>query len=169
MTTSVNPKWWFQVAISIALVVCIFGCKKSARDQVLIATMTDNVQMLKQADARGADLNARYPERFDWTPLIASIYFQSTNVIGYLLNRGVDVTKRTGNGDTALMMAIRWEDTNTVALLFRTAPQALRETEDWPSVRSATRAAGGDQAIREYLAAFVDEFLRTNVARSSKP
>jgi ankyrin repeat protein len=169
MTTSANPKWWFQAAISIALVVCIIGCKKSARDEVLIATMTDNVQMLKQADARGADLNARYPERFDWTPLIAAIYFQSTNVISYLLNRGVDVTKRTGNGDTALMMAIRWDDKNTVALLFRTAPQALRETEDWSAVRSSLRADGGDKAIRDYLYAFVDEFLRTNAVGSSKP
>ena len=128
-----------------------------------------DVQMLKQADAMGADLNARYPERFDWTPLMASIYFQSTNVIGYLLSRGVDVTKRTGNGDTALIMAIHEDDTNTVALLFQRAPQALRDTEDWPRVRSATRAAGGDQAIREYLSALVDEFLRTNVTRSSKP
>jgi hypothetical protein len=67
------------------------------------------------------------------------------------------------------MMAIGWDDTNTVALLFQKAPQALRETEDWPLVRSATRAAGGDQAIREYLSALVDEFLWTNVARSSKP
>ena len=169
MITSVEPKRWFQAAISIALVVCLFGCKQSARDRVLKATMTDDVKMLKQADAMGADLNARYPERFDWTPLMASIYFQSTNVIGYLLSRGVDVTKRTGNGDTALIMAIHEDDTNTVALLFQRAPQALRDTEDWPRVRSATRAAGGDQAIREYLSALVDEFLRTNVTRSSKP
>ena len=165
MTTSVNPKWWFQVAISITLVVCMFGCKKSARDQVLIAAMTDNVQMLKQADARRADLNAQYPERFYWTPLMTAIYFDSTNVIRYLLNRGVDLTKksRVAGGQTALMMAIASNDTNTVTLLLQKAPQALSQTEDWPVVRSLTRAAGGD------VRALVDEFLKTNPPPSSKP
>ena len=35
------------------------------------------------------------------------------------------------------MMAIAWDDTNTVALLHYKAPQALMETEDWPLVRIA--------------------------------
>jgi ankyrin repeat protein len=157
--------------VAAALVVCNFGCQKSDRDQVLIASMTDNVELLKQMDARGADLNAQYPERFYWTPLMTAIYFDSTNVIPYLVNRGVDLAKRSrvGGGETALMMAIGSDDTNTVKLLFQKAPQVLSQTEDWPAVRSLTQAAGGDQAVRRYLLNLVDEFLKTNPPPSSKP
>jgi len=88
--------------------------------------MTDNVQLLKQLDASGADLNAQYPDRFNWTPLITAIYFQNTNAIAYLLNRGVDVRKRDASGKTALMMAITCDDTNTATLLFR---NRLRRSE----------------------------------------
>ena len=159
------------VVISAALVVCSIGCNKSNRDQVLVASMTDNVELLKQMDARGADLNAQYPERFYWTPLMTAIYFDSTNVIRYLVNRGVDLTKRSrvGGGQTALMMAIGSDDTNTVTLLFQKAPQVLSQTEDWPAVRSLAQAAGGNQAIRHYLYTLVDEFLKTNPPPSSKP
>ena len=157
--------------VSAALVVCMFGCKKSDRDQVLVAAMTDNVELLKQMDARGADLNAQYLERFYWTPLMAAIYFDSTNAIRYLVNRGVDLTKRSrvAGGQTALMMAIGSDDTNTVTLLLQKAPQLLSQTEDWPAVRSLAQAAGGDQAIRHYLYTVVDEFLKTNPPPSSKP
>lgn len=155
--------------VSVALVVCSSGCGKSPRDQVLIASMTDNAELLKQMDARGADLNAQYPERFTWTPLMSAIYFQSTNVIHYLLNRGVDVTKRSGTGDTALLMAIHEDDADTVTLLFQSAPRALLESENWPQVRSATQASGGNEQVRHRLSVMVDEFLKTNTLRSSKP
>ena len=96
---------WFWVAI-LALVLGVVGCKKSYHYQVFNAVMTDNVTLLKQLDARGADLNEQFPERFNWTPLIAVIYFQNTNAIAYLISRGVDVSKRDGSGNTALMMAV---------------------------------------------------------------
>jgi ankyrin repeat protein len=155
--------------VVLALVFFGAGCKKSDRDQVLIAAMTDNVQLLKEMDAKGADLNAQYPERFHWTPLIAAIYFQSTNVTAYLLNRGVDVRKRDSSGETALMMAITWGDTNTATLLFQKSPQALREGEDWPRVRSLIQGSPSALAGQPYWHDLIEELFRANAGTSAKP
>jgi ankyrin repeat protein len=131
--------------------------------------MTDNVQLLKEMDARGADLNAQYPERFNWTPLITAIYFENTNAIAYLVSRGVDVSKRDGTGETALMWAIRFDDTNTATLLFQKSPQAIREGEDWLTVRSLIQAPPRDQASRNCWNTLIDEFLRTNASAVARP
>ena len=152
---------WFWVAI-LALVLGVGGCKKSYHYQVFNAVMTDNVTLLKQLDARGADLNGQFPERFNWTPLIAAIYFQNTNAIAYLISRGVDVSKRDGSGNTALMMAITCDDTNTATLLFRKSPQAIRDGENWPLVRSSIQADNYDQARKTRWNTLVDAFLGTN-------
>ena len=66
-------KLFFVGVVAAALVLCNSGCKKSERGQVLVASMTDNVELLKQMDAKEADLNAQYPERYNWTPLMAAI------------------------------------------------------------------------------------------------
>ena len=150
--------------VVFAIALCGSGCKKSDREQVLIAAMTDNVRLLTQMDERGADLNAQYSERFNWTPLITAIYFQKSNVIAYLLNRSVDVRKRDGTGKTALMMSISLDDTNTAMLLFQKSPQAISEGEDWPTVRSLIQAPPRDQASQKRWNSLVDEFLRTNIA-----
>ena len=167
--TGFNPRrvvcFWAAI---LALILCVFGCKKSEREQVLIAAMTDNVQLLKQLDASGADLNAQYPDRFNWTPLITAIYFQNTNAIAYLLNRGVDVWKRDASGKTALMMAITCDDTNTATLLFQKSPQAIREGEDWPTIRSQIRAPPRNQASQNRWNTLVDEFLGTNAVANVK-
>lgn len=162
--------------VVLALILFGLGCRKnhrelekSDREKVLIAAMTDNVQLLEQMDAKGADLDAQYPERFNWTPLITAIYFQNTNVIAYLLNRGVDVRKRDASGETALLMAITGDDTNTAKLLFQKSPQAIREGEDWPTVRALIRAPPRDQARRNRWNTLIDEFLRTNTSASAKP
>ncbi len=51
--------------VAAALALCNSGCKKSERGQVLVASMTDNVELLKKMDAKGADLNAQYPDRYN--------------------------------------------------------------------------------------------------------
>jgi ankyrin repeat protein len=155
--------------VILALFLCASGCGTSDREQVLHAVMTDNVQLLKQMDAKGVDLNAQFPERFNWTPLITAIYFQNTNAIAYLISRGVDVSKRDGTGNTALMEAITWDDTNTATLLFRKSPQAIRDGEDWPLVRNLIQAPPTDQATQNRWNALVDEFLRTNAVAKVKP
>jgi ankyrin repeat protein len=151
---------WFWVAI-LALVLGVVGCK-SYHYQVQNAVMTDNVTLLKQLDARGADLNEQFRDRFNWTPLIMAIYFQNTNAIAYLISRGVDVSKRDGTGNTALMEAITFDDTNTATLLFRKSPQAIRDGENWPLVRSLIQADNYDQARQTRWTALVDAFLETN-------
>jgi ankyrin repeat protein len=70
---------------------------------------------------------------------MAAIYFQFPDIIANLLDHHVDVEKRDGIGNTALMWAIEVHDTNTVILLVQEYPKALREGEDWSKVAAETR------------------------------
>ncbi len=124
----------------------------------LTAAITGNVVLLRQLETKGADLNVQYPEHFNWTPLIAAIYHQNTNVISFLLDRGVDVTKRDRTGKTALMWAITFCDTNTVALLLQKAPLAIKEHEYWPVVWSQIQINDCSNQWR----ALLSEYLTTN-------
>ncbi len=54
---------------------------------------------------------------FGWTPLIAAIFEQQTNITTYLLTRNVNLNLQDTRGETALMLAISIDDTNTVKLL----------------------------------------------------
>jgi len=135
-------KFWMTFA---SLFLYVIGCADSGNTNLqkapLNAAMNNDVALLSHADKQGADLNAQYPERFNWTPLMAAIYFDNTNVIAYLLNRGVDVSKREAGGQTALMMAIAADDTNTGAMLVQKYPQVLRNGEDWPMVWSCVKVS----------------------------
>src|ERR1041384_1470436 len=126
---------------AITLIIFNNGCRQlntahTKSEATLIAVMKDDVASLKRLDRSGADLNAAYPNRFNWTPIIASIYFQSSNVIQYLLNRGVDINKRDVSGNTALLWAIQAGDTNTARLMVKRYSQPLRENDDWNLVWS---------------------------------
>ena len=141
------------------------GCQNEKTKTPLTAAINGDLKLLKQLDVQGVDLNAQYPDHFNWTPLIASIYFQNTNIVAYLLDRGVDVSKRDGTGQTALMMAIIWDDTNTGALLLKKAPQAIRQGEDWTNVFGMVQVT----ELRNEWHAMLNEFQRTNTINPAKP
>lgn len=81
------------------------------------AAMAGNLQLLKQWEAKGESLNAEDPHAFNWTPLMAAIFHQQTNIIHYLVSRGVNLNLQDRNGNTALIWAVMTGDTNTVRLL----------------------------------------------------
>ena len=126
----------------------------------LTAAIKGDVAQLKAMDTAGADLNAQYPDRFNWTALMAAIYFQNPEIIQYLLDRNVDVRKRDGTGNTALMWAIQLDDTNTVSLLVNRAPKALREGEDWPKVAAEIQADPHPERWHALLDQFIEDYGR---------
>ncbi len=86
-------------------------------------------------------MNAQDPGHFGWTPLIASIYFEFTNISSYLISKtNVDVCIRDGTGMTALKEAIAGNDTNTGRLLVDTRRAELAKGEDWRMIRSTVAA-----------------------------
>jgi ankyrin repeat protein len=119
---------------------------------------------MKQLDKEGSDLNMQYPDHFNWTPLIAAIYFQNRDIIEYLIDRGVDVTKRDATGKTALIMAIIVDDTNTGTLLLGKASQTIKSNEDWRKVWDCIRTSKHSATWHATL----DAFLPTNSAATNQ-
>jgi ankyrin repeat protein len=61
------------------------------------------LQVLRQ---QGWTLDYHDPRKFMWTPLIAAVYANQTNMVAYLLSQRVDVNAGDAHGKTALMWAI---------------------------------------------------------------
>jgi ankyrin repeat protein len=109
------------------MVVVLSGCSsKSKKSQssenathntVIWAAMAGDLDLLKKLDAEGQDLNAQLPQAFNWSPLIASVYHDHPAIIAYLISRKVQLDVMDAHGETALMWAMKMEDTNTVWLL----------------------------------------------------
>lgn len=56
-------------------------------------------------------MNHSSPAKFGWTPLLAAVFSNSTNVIPDLLDAGADINLAAKDGETPLMMAlIRGDD-----------------------------------------------------------
>ena len=81
------------------------------------AAMMGDLDLVKKWEAKGANLNEQNAHAFNWTPLMAAICHENTNVVEYLLTRNVNLNLQDRNGLTALMWAIKNDDTNTVWLL----------------------------------------------------
>lgn len=135
---------------------CIGSWKKQANvSDPLAAVINGDLAQLERLESTGTDLNAQYPDHFNWTVLMAAIYFQRSDIIANLMDHKVDVRKRDATGKTALMWAIEFEDTNTVAMFVNRAPQALRESEDWSEIAAEIQADSHPQRWHGLL----DEFL----------
>jgi ankyrin repeat protein len=146
----------------LATVVAI-GCQKKEEITLMTAVFQDDLMLLKQFETNGADLNQQFPDRWNWTPLVASVYLRNTNMIAYLIDRGVDVSKKDSREFTALMWAITAQDTNTVALLLRKRPDEIRKGEDWPHVFSLVAADNRQIEEKQMWVQMFSQFLGTNV------
>lgn len=58
----------------------------------------------------GADINAVFPTKFGWTPLMAAIFCRNTNVVCFLVQAGANVNTSDKRGVTPLMMMTSWGD-----------------------------------------------------------
>jgi len=81
------------------------------------AAVNGDLDLLKKLEASGESLDFQDHQIFNWTPLIAAIYHQKTNITYYLLTKKINLNLQDRDGETALMWAITTEDSNTVKLL----------------------------------------------------
>jgi ankyrin repeat protein len=113
------------IALLLAVIAIIIFCSQpSASENISAAAMQGNLDHLKKLEAKGVSLDAQNRHAFGWTPLMAAIYMQQTNIIQYLLTRNVNLDLRDSTGRTALMWAITTKDTNTVRLLLEKGADA---------------------------------------------
>jgi hypothetical protein len=102
--------------LALTVVMWAIAQRHRSRD-ISWAAMTGDLKLLKELEARGHGLNVQDPHAFGWTPLIAAVFHEQTNVIQYLVFKNVDLNIQDRNGQTALMWAMMTGDTNTVRLL----------------------------------------------------
>jgi len=112
--------------LAFSTIIVAISCRPSKQARVVSpakptsimwAAMAGDLDSLKTLEAQGQSLNFQDPHARYWTPLIAAIYHGQTNVIDYLVTRGVNLDLYGIDGDTALMEAMIFDDTNTVKLL----------------------------------------------------
>src|SRR2546426_7575570 len=91
--------------ISLCSAFLLTGCSLRERAHVtsqnralLHAAMTGDLRLLKKLDAKGANLNFQEPSARNWSPLIAAVYHEETNIIEYLLTRNVNLNLHDRDG-----------------------------------------------------------------------
>ena len=128
------------VACIALLFVLLWHQKRTpnAADQnpLTIAAMNGDLETLKALESKGFDLNARDTNRFGWTPLITATYFQQSNIIAYLLFKNVDVSVRDTAGNSALIYAIGYDDTNAGRLLLQHSDKMV---EGWTNIANMVK------------------------------
>lgn len=153
------------VCVGVITASCIGFWKEHPNlSDPMAAVINGDLARLQSLESAGTDLNAQYPNRFNWTVLMAAIYFQRFDIVTNLIDHKVDIRKRDASGKTALMWAIEFEDTNTVALLTDRSPQALREGEDWTEIAAEIECDPHPERWHKLL----DSFLKGNNIRPSQ-
>jgi serine/threonine-protein phosphatase 6 regulatory ankyrin repeat subunit B len=96
----------FTVAACISL---LLGC--SPRTPVLNAAEGGDLEKVKELLRQGHSINERDPRvKFGWTPLIAAIYQDRTNMVHFLIAAGADVNMPDNSGETPIMWATISDD-----------------------------------------------------------
>ena len=102
---------WFGALPMAAIIGLSWGC--SPRVPVLDAAEQGDLEKVKLLLKQGHSINERNPGvKFGWTPLMAAIFQDQTNVVHYLIAAGADLNIHDCEGETALMRAMASGDEN---------------------------------------------------------
>ena len=88
--------------------------QSSSRGNVLLIEAVDNesVEIAKLLIDAGADINQIDANGYDWTPLTKAIAASYTNIVKFLIENGVDIYKKDGQGNVPLELAESRAKTN---------------------------------------------------------
>jgi ankyrin repeat protein len=92
-------------AVTLSFVVAFSeGCKKTSKVDLLgDAAQNGDMATVASLVDEGTPINLPSSFRFHWTPLIAAIYADKTNVVYYLVDHGANVNVPDKDGVTPLM------------------------------------------------------------------
>jgi ankyrin repeat protein len=115
MNASKPLRLWVPLAVSLVIPLalialaglCIIARHRGDREKfaLFVAAENGDLEDVKRLVQQGAPINLKVAESFGWTPLIAAIFHNQTNVAHYLIQQGADVNAVDSRGMTALMWA----------------------------------------------------------------
>ncbi|HEX5392081.1 MAG TPA: ankyrin repeat domain-containing protein [Rhodocyclaceae bacterium] len=119
------------------------GRRNRYGDDVLMqATNDGKLETVKKLMAAGAEV--QHP---GWTALHYAVIQGHADLVAYLLEKGADVTAKGPNGQTALMMAERRDQSDIVQMLkAKQAEVELAEAQRKAAADQAAAKDGGDSA-----------------------
>ncbi len=92
-------------------------------ENLVTGIASDNVSLVQAAYRQDIPLDKLYVNRKIVMPLISAAYYDSINVIHFLIAAGVDINQKDINGNTALQIACDKGYTNIVRLLLDSSAQ----------------------------------------------
>lgn len=99
-------------AIALVCLAVFTYCTRRPSQSVLLLDAAEGgeLEKVKALLEQGVPINQTSSLKFGWTPLIAAIYHNETNVVHYLIEAGADVNLPDRSGETPLMWAAIWGD-----------------------------------------------------------
>ena len=125
------------------------GAKASARENdIWLATITGNIEAIKQHLANGADVNARSKDGATTLLALAALLGQ-TQIAELLIQGGADVNARNMDGATPLHGAVLFGEIETVELLIQKGADVNAKNNQGATPLDTT---GADWGITEFVA-----------------
>ncbi len=109
-------KWSISILIFVVILTPVF-CLADIADQLNQAAMENNIQMVNDLIAKGADVNAK--SHYGLTDLYVAIWNGNTEVVKILIKKGADVNEKSDNGETALSIAQSKNHSEIIQLLMQ--------------------------------------------------
>lgn len=105
------------LVFAAAVGAVIVAERKASGKRVALRSAAElgDLERVRLLVTQGADMNARTRRvMFGWTPLLAAIYHERTNVALYLIQSGANVNMADDMGETPLMRAVEQGETLVV-------------------------------------------------------
>ena len=151
-----NRHWLGWFLIFVALAALLVAVAKISHDkyihqtELLAAAQRGDLEGVKVFLKQGDPINQKVESYFGWTPLIAAIYGEQTDVARYLVEAGADVNLADMYGETPLMYAALRGDENVPLVESLIAHGANLDAKDNHGT-TAFDCAGGSPASPQMI------------------
>jgi hypothetical protein len=111
-------------------VAMISGIHQRSKYALFNAAEHGDLNEVKFLVQHGVSINQTLASDFGFTPLIAAIYHDNTNVVYYLVDVGADINLADKNGVTPLMWLTGWGDSSVPLVKYLIAHGARLDAKD---------------------------------------